>query len=121
MTLLPILIIHNIHDKANNTPRERTFPEFSCIAHIATLCGVNHRFSEWLGCRQEVSGQQISAFALQIGDLPSHPSSTAAAAAAAAAQLHACPRVPTVAKEMLRDLKRVSVLSVFRCSHVCIL
>lgn len=49
-----------------------------------------------------MSGQQISAFALQIGDLPSHPSSTAAAAAAAA-QLHACPRVPAVAKEMLRE------------------
>lgn len=100
MTLLPTLIIHNIHNKANNTPRERTFPEFSRIAHIATLCSVNHRCSEWLGCRQEVSGQQISAFALQIGDLPSHPSSTAAAAAAVA-QLHACPHVPTVAKEML--------------------
>lgn len=96
MTLLPTLIIHNIDNKANNTPRE-----FSHIAHTATLCSVNHRCSEWLGCRREVSGQQISAFALQIGDLPSHPSSTAAAAAAA--QLHACPRVPTVAKEMHRE------------------
>lgn len=47
---------------------------------------------------QEVSGQQISAFALQIGDLPFHPSS--AAAAATAAQFHPCHPLATVAKEM---------------------
>lgn len=51
---------------------------------------------------QEVSGQQISAFALQIGDLPFHPSS-AATAAAAAAHFHLCHPLPTVAKEMLPD------------------
>lgn len=48
-----------------------------------------------------MSGQQISAFALQIGNLPSHPSS----AAAAAAHFHPCPPVPTVAKERLVSVR----------------
>lgn len=46
---------------------------------------------------QKVSGQQIFVFALQIGDLPFHPS------AAAAAQFHPCYPLPSVAKEMLPD------------------
>lgn len=40
------------------------------LLHIEVLCF-------WKG----VSGQQISSFALQIGDLPFHPSSAAAAVA----------------------------------------
>lgn len=51
---------------------------------------------------EEVSGQQISAFALQIGDLPSHPSSSETGAGAKTFML-APHVVATVAMEMLCD------------------
>lgn len=69
----------------------QTFQHFLCCrtALRQSLC------SELLSCRQEMSGQQISAFAQQIGDIPSHPS------CAATAQFHPRPSVCSVAEEML--------------------
>lgn len=51
-----------------------------------------------------MSGQQISAFALQIGDLPSNPSS------AATTQFHPCPTVPSVVNDMQWGCRNVVYL-----------
>lgn len=51
--------------------------ERRCTRCHTLLC--QSRCSELLGFRQQMSGQQISGLALQIGDLPSHPSTAATA------------------------------------------
>lgn len=95
-------------------PSERTFPAFFRHRSWCHTAPCQSPHSELLGHRQEMSGQQISAFALQKGDLPSHPSP------AAAAQLHPCPPVPTVAREMLTDPRCEVFVHICVSTYVCV-